>query len=181
MAVIERNLKLLFKSRLLLCCLLQPKVLAEMMLAEKKVGKLNDSIYIAYFVDSLSLKQTKGDNDNERRARFRAEMMGISELVFTNDPESNGENATFEVTLSSRIDKEGGKASRSVTIQSVDHSWIWWIVVRLKEYGMKQTEGEGAYIDLKGKGLYAGTGQGRGKYAGLGPHSITIGCGFDKK
>lgn len=39
---------------------------------------------------------------------------------------------------------------------------------------------KGDFIDLKGKGLFAGTGRGEGKYAGMGMHSIRICCWFKK-
>ena len=51
----------------------------------------------------------------------------------------------------------------------MDHTMIWWMVVELKKFGLKQTEGDGEFTDLKGKGLFAGTGS----------KSISIGCWFD--
>ena len=74
-----------------------------------------------------------------------------------------------------------GDESRHVQIQSTSHTLIWWVFVQLKDFGQKQTEGEGDFIELKGKGLYAGTGIGRGKFAGN-LHSISMGCtGKNKK
>lgn len=141
-----------------------PKRLATMMLEEEKSGKIDDTPFVTY-LDSLGFKQTK-EVDMFRRDTI---------LVF----EKELKRCTVQVRLSvNHID--GNSDSRIVKIQATSHTLIWWIVVQLKEFGLKQTGGEGDFLDLKGKGLYAGTGSGRGKFAGN-LHSISIGCTGKKK
>lgn len=86
----------------------------------------------------------------------------------------------MEVTLTSQVDKEDGKMLRSISIQATNHTIIWRIVKELNDFGVKRKAEQGDFMDLKGKGLFAGTGHGKGKYAGMGMHSIVIGCWFDK-
>ena len=158
----------------------QPKMLAEMMLTEKKAKHFNDSLYVSYIVDTLHFMQKEMTRDEERRVRQMAALHEMAQRVFVKNLEKSGREESIELTLSSQVDKEEGKMLRTISIQATNHTIIWWIVVRLKELGMKQTEGSGDFIDLKGKGLFAGTGHGQGKYAGMGMHSIEIGCWFDK-
>ena len=157
----------------------QPNMLADMMLMEKKAGQFFDSLYVTYLVDSLHFMRKEISRDEERRARQMAAFRGITQNVFVKNWERSGREESIELTLSSRVDKEVGKMLRTISIKATNHTIIWQIVVGLKEFGMKQTEGEGDFIDLKGKGLFAGTGHGPGKYAGMGMHSIEIGCWFD--
>ena len=141
-----------------------PKRLVTMMLEEKDSGKIDDLPYVAY-LDSLGFTQMK-DEDVFRREPA---------LAF----EKKLQRCTVQVRLSQRY--SDSDESRHIQIQSTSHTLIWWVVVQLKDFGLKQTEGEGDFIDLKGMGLYAGTGSGRGKFAGN-LHSITIGCtGKNKK
>lgn len=165
--------KLTIRTLVIVCCLLvfgqvramaqrfqpDPKRLVTMMLEEKKSGKIEDAPYVAY-LDSLGFKQVKDEDVFLRE----------SALVF----EKELQRCTVQVRLSVSHFSDGGE-SRHVQIQSTNHALIWWVVVQLKDFGLKQTEGEGDFIDLKGKGLYAGTGSGRGKFAGN-LHSIFIGC-----
>ena len=157
----------------------QPKMLADMMLTEKKAGQFNDSLYVTYLVDSLHFIQKEMTWDEERRAHQLAAFRGITQNVFVKNWERSGREESIELTISSQANKENGQMLRTISIQATNHTTIWWMLVRLKEFGMKQTEGEGDFIDLKGKGLFAGTGHGQGKYAGMGMHSIEIGCWFD--
>ena len=152
----------------------QPKVLANMMLQEKKAGKIDDTPYIAYLVDSLgytmsvdSVKMRRMGSENYQRALKRGH---ISKVFTKAANESSSRNYSVQIELSSK-DEDDGKLLRSIQIKTTNHSMIWWVVVELKKFGLKQTEGEGDFIDLKGKGLFAGTGL----------KSISIGCWFDKK
>lgn len=158
----------------------QPKTLADMMLTEKKTGQFNDSLYVTYLVDSLHFMQKEMTRDEERRVRQLAASRGITQKAFVKNWERSEREESIELTISSQADKENGKMLRTISIQATNHTIIWRIVVGLKEFGMKQTEGNGDFIDLKGKGLFAGTGHGQGKFAGMGMHSIDIGCWFDK-
>lgn len=151
----------------------QPKVLANMMLQEKKTGKLDDTPYIAYLVDSLGYTLKIDSVQIRRMGRYYQDLLkrGYVSKVFTKVVNSSS-NRIFAVQVELRSkDEDNGNLLRSIEIKPTDHSMIWWVVIRLKEYGLKQTEGEGDYIDLKGKGLFAGTGS----------ESISIGCWFDKK
>jgi len=148
----------------------QPKVLANMMLQEKKAGKLDDAPYIAYLVDSLGYTLKVDSAEMRRMGRYyqqyyqRAVKRGYIGKVLT--------KSYVQVELRSQ-DRDDGKLLRSIEIKTdlTMGSMIWWVVVELKKFGLKQTEGGGNFIDLKGKGLFAGTGS----------ESISIGCWFDKK
>ena len=166
-------IKLTIKTFVIVCCFLvlgqvgakaqrfqpDPKRLVTMMLEEKKSGKIDDAPYVAY-LDSLGFTQTKDEDVFSREPA----------LVF----EKKLQRCTVQVRLSVSPYNDGDE-SRHVKIQSTSHTLIWWVVVQLKDFGLKQTAGEGDFIDLKGKGLYAGTGSGRGRFAGN-LHSISIGC-----
>ena len=151
----------------------QPKVLAEMMLQEKKSGRLDDAPYIAYLVDSLGYTMKVDSAQMRRMGKYYQDMVkrGYVSKVFTKVVNrSSNRNFAIQVELRSK-DEDDGKLLRSIEIKPTNSSMIWWVVVELKEFGLKQTEGEGNFIDLKGKGLFAGTGS----------ESISIGCWFDKK
>lgn len=151
----------------------QPKVLANMMLQEKKAGKLDDAPYITYFVDSLGYTQKVDSAQIRRMGKYYQDMVkrGRVSKVFTKGMDKTSDRSfAVQIKLRSK-DEDDGRLLRGIEIECTDHTMIWWIVVRLKEYGLKQTEGEGAFTDLKGKGLFADTGSG----------SISIGCWFDKK
>ena len=156
------------------------RVLAKMMLAEKKARQFDESLYVNYLVDSLHFMQKEMTRDEERRARLLTEYSGITEKVFVKDWEKSGRKESMEVTLTSQVDKEDGKMLRSISIQATNHTIIWRIVKELNDFGVKRKAEQGDFMDLKGKGLFAGTGHGKGKYAGMGMHSIVIGCWFDK-
>ena len=171
--------KLTIRTLVIVCCLLvfgqvramaqrfqpDPKRLVTMMLEEEKSGKMNDESYVSY-LDSLGFKKTENDEV------FRRGPV----LVFEKELDKR---CTVQVRLS--VSNYDGIDSRHVEIQATSHTLIWWMVVQLKDFGLKQTEGDGDFLDLKGKGLYAGTGSGRGKFAGN-LHSISMGCtGKNKK
>lgn len=147
----------------------QPNVLADMMLKEKKVRVIDDAPYIAYLVDSLGYTLKIDSAEMRRYGIYYQEMVkrGRIAKVFT---KLLNRNSSIQVELSSQ-DRDDGKLLRSIKIRPTDRTMIWWTVVKLKEYGLKQTEGDGAFIDLKGKGLFAGSGS----------ESIIIGCWFDKQ
>lgn len=147
----------------------QPKILAEMMLQEKKSGRLDDAPYIAYLVDSLGYTM-KIDSTLMRRNQEYYQLAvkrGYVGKVFI---KSSNNSLAVQVELRSK-DRDDGRLLRSIEIQPTDHTMIWWMVVELKKFGLKRTEGDGDFTDLKGKGLFAGTGS----------KSISIGCWFDKK
>ncbi len=146
----------------------QPKVLAEMMLQEKKSGRLDDAPYIAYLVDSLGYTMKIDSTMMRQNQEYyqRAVKRSYVGKVFT---KSSDNNFAVQVELRSQ-DRDDGRLLRSIEIQPTDHTMIWWVVVELKKFGLKQTEGDGDFMDLKGKGLFAGTGL----------KSISIGCWFDK-
>lgn len=147
----------------------QPKLLADMMLQEKKDGVIDDAPYIAYLVDSLGYTLKIDSAEMRHYGKYYQEMVkrGRIAKVFT---KVLNQNSSVQVELSSQ-DRDDGKLLRSIKIRPTDRTMIWWTVVRLKEFGLKQTEGDGAFVDLKGKGLFAGSGS----------ESIIIGCWFDKQ
>ena len=147
----------------------QPKVLANMMLQEKKAGVLDDAPYIAYLVDSLGYTLKIDSAEMRRYGKYYQEAVKNGHIgkVFT---KVLNHNSSIQLDLSSQ-DHDDGRLLRSIEIRPTDRTMIWWVVVRLKEFGLKQTEGDGAFVDLKGKGLFAGSGS----------KSVSIGCWFDKK
>ncbi len=56
------------------------------------------------------------------------------------------------------INDDEGKGHRLISITTGEHHTWWWMVLRLQAFGMKLKEGQGDRHDLKGKGLFAGTG-----------------------
>lgn len=152
-----------------------PKVLADMMLQEKKTGKLDNKPYVTYLVDSLGFI-TKKDTIRMDKETYQSLLKkGMVGNVFTK--KMNGAKI-IQVVLLSQED-ENGKLQRKINIQINDHNPIHWIRVRLREYGLR-----GDRL-LKGKGLFAdGMPLRIMNETPLNlshPKSITLGCEFDKK
>ena len=152
-----------------------PKVLADMMLQEKKTGKLDNQPYVTYLVDSLGYTM-KRDTIRMDKETYQALLKrGMAGKVFTKEI---NKSIIIQVVLLSK-DEDDGKLQRLINIQINDHNPIHWIRVRLREYGLNGN------IFMKGKGLFA---DGRPlrivnktPLELLHPNSITIGCDFDKK
>lgn len=115
------------------------EILAKMMLDEKKSGKMDDTPYISYLVDTLGFTKDRVHGKDEFSRN------GMTVWLRKNTEET---------------------MSRSIRIQCEDSSEIWRMVVNLKQFGLQVTESDGAFGDMKGKGLYAG----------YGPNSISFGC-----
>lgn len=152
-----------------------PKVLANMMLQEKKAGKLDIEPYVTYLVDSLGYTM-KRDTIRMDKETYQALLKrGMAGKVFT---KKMNESKIIQVILVSK-EEDDGKLQRKINIQIDDHNPIHWIRVRLREYGLR-----GDHY-LKGKGLYAEGSPlrivNRAPLDLSHPKSITIGCDFDKK
>lgn len=152
-----------------------PKVLADMMLHEKKAGKLDDKPYVTYFVDSLGYTIKRDTIRMDREAYQALLKRGMAGKVFT---KKMNESKIIQVVLLSK-DEDDGKLQRKINIQINDHNPIHWIRVRLREYGLRGDD------YLKGKGLFAEGSPlrivNRGPLDLSHPKSITIGCDFDRK
>lgn len=130
---------------------LNPKVLAEMLVKEKKAGVVDDTTFLAY-LDSIGFQQT-----NERGAKAYAKTVG-----------KGGRAQTVKVAISQM--KKNGKVCHSLKITTDNHDTWWWMVVQLRDFGMKSKEQEGAYMDLEGNGLFAGTSM----------NNINLGCWIEE-
>ena len=114
-------------------------ILAKMMLDEKKSGKMDDTPYTSYLVDTLGFTMNRIHGTDE----FSRNGMTVWLRKNTEEP-----------------------MSRSIRIQCENSAEIWRMVVDLQRFGLRVTESDGAFGDMKGKGLYAG----------YGPNSISFGC-----
>ena len=54
--------------------------------------------------------------------------------------------------------EDKGKIHRSLRITTGEHHTWWRMILKLQAFGMKMKEGYDNRHDLKGKGLFAGTG-----------------------
>ena len=132
------------------CRDLDTKELAEMLRMEKKTGVQNDSLFTAYF-NTCGLQYGQLPN-------------GHREMGFHKKYTLNGKSYTMTVSFRP-IDSDKGENHRLIRITTGEHGTWWWMVLRLQAFGMKMKEGQGDRHDLKGKGLFAGTGS----------NSLTIG------
>lgn len=162
------------KQKLLtLCCLLlmsvtvanaqykglDTKRLAEILSKEKKTGIVDDSVFVIY-LDSLGFKKSEQVDNRYRRG---------SALSFYKKAKNRNKEFDIIVRLITRDDDD--TIGHSIDIKAEDNGTWWWMIIQLKKFGMKVTEGDGEFMDLKGKGLFAGTGH----------CSLTIGCSINKK
>lgn len=122
----------------------EPERLADLLTKEKASGNLNDGLIVAY-LDSLGFK--KVDDKSEKDTQ--------SFVMQVNRGDAN-ESILIKLSLGVRISTSGIKV-RYLRITCDDHPLISWAINKLIKFGIFQTEGEGAYMDLKGKGLYGGT------------------------
>ena len=132
------------------CRDLDTKELAEMLNTEKKAGVQNDSLFTAYF-NTCGLQYGQLPN-------------GHREMGFRKKYTLNGKSYTMTVSFRP-IDSDKGENHRLIRITTGEHGTWWWMILRLQAFGMNMKEGQGDFHDLKGKGLFAGTGS----------NSLTIG------
>lgn len=132
------------------CRDLDTKELAEMLRMEKKTGVQNDSLFTAYF--------------NTCGLQYGRLPKGHGEMGYFKEYSRGGKSYTMTVSFRP-IDSDKGGNHRLIGITTGEHGTWWWMVLRLQAFGMKMKEGQGDRHDLKGKGLFAGTGS----------NSLTIG------
>lgn len=125
------------------CRDLDTKKLAEMLKLEKKTGVQNDSLFTAYF--------------NTCGLQYGRLPKGHGEMGYFKEYSLGGKSYTMTVSFLPINDDEG-KGHRLISITTGEHHTWWWMVLRLQAFGMKMKEGQGDRHDLKGKGLFAGTG-----------------------
>ena len=114
-----------------------------MLKLEKKTGVQNDSLFTAYF--------------NTCGLQYGRLPKGHGEMGYFKEYSLGGKSYTMTVSFLPINDDEG-KCHRLINITTGEHHTWWWMVLRLQAFGMKMKEGQGDRHDLKGKGLFAGTG-----------------------
>ena len=125
------------------CRDLDTQKLAELLVKEKKAGTLNDSIFMDFF-RSCGLQ-------------YRELYSGHGQREYHKQYSYHDRPYTMTITMRTRK-TDDGKHHRTISIAvGENHTW-WWMIVKLKAFGMKMKEGQGDFHDLKGKGLFAGTG-----------------------
>ena len=125
------------------CRDLDTQKLAELLVKEKKAGVQNDSVFTDFF-RSCGLQYGKLSK-------------GRGEMGFFKKYSLKGESYTMTVSfLPTNEDK--GKNHRLLRIITGEHHTWWWMILKLQAFGMKMKEGQGDRHDMKGKGLFAGTG-----------------------
>ena len=117
--------------------------LAELLVKEKKAGAQNDTIFTDFF-RSCGLQYGKLPK-------------GHGEMGFFKEYSFKGESYTMTVSFLPTYEDKG-KIHRSLRITTGEHHTWWRMILKLQAFGMKMKEGQGDRHDLKGKGLFAGTG-----------------------
>lgn len=109
---------------------LDTKRIAEMLVNEKKAGKMSDALFVTY-LDSLEFTAVK-------RNRYQREWT-----------DKRGKKYLVNVLLLKEYKK------RSVRIEIDDNGSIWWMVLKLKEFGLRESGHDGFAVFLEGEGLHA--------------------------
>ena len=117
--------------------------LAELLVKEKKAGVQNDSVFTDFF-RSCGLQYGKLPK-------------GHGEMGFFKKYSFKGESYTMMVSFHPTYEDKG-KIHRSLKITTGEHHTWWRMILKLQAFGMKMKEGYDNRHDLKGKGLFAGTG-----------------------
>jgi len=127
------------------CRDLDTQKLAELLVKEKKAGTLNDSIFTDFF-RNCGLQYGKFPNGQGKR-EYHKQYSYLDEH--------------YAMTITMRTRKtDDGKNHRSISIAVGEHGTWWWMILKLQAFGMKKEEGgeDWQHADLKGKGLFCGTG-----------------------
>ena len=103
-----------------------PVALAELLI---KDNQNDDDKLVTAYLDSLGFKETN---------KF------VGKYLFDGR----------EIQIYAAIQKNKDN-SRYVCIESNDHSFIWWMKIRLQDYGLKETFGSNSRYNLEGNGIYA--------------------------
>ena len=111
---------------------LDTKRIAEMLVNEKKTGQMNDASFVLY-LDSLGFTAVK-------RNGYQKEWT---------DTDKGVKKYLVNVLLLKEYKK------RSVRIEIDDNGSIWWMVLKLKEFGLRESGHNGSAVFLEGKGLHA--------------------------
>ena len=148
----KRNIRLLVMLLIIMlavhtaeaqCRDLDTQKLAELLVNEKKAGALNDSVFTDFF-RSCGLQ-------------YGQLPKGHGEMGFFKKYSLRGKSYTMTVSFLPTYEDKG-KNHRLLRITTGEHHTWWWMILKLKAFGMKMKEGQGDRHDLKGKGLFAGTG-----------------------
>lgn len=127
------------------CRDLDVKELAKLLVQEKKAGMQDDVPFLNLFTKSgLTASQERKHYEGETYSKDYNDCFG----------------KIYKMVVTMRTRNEDGKSHRVIDIQLGEHGTMWWMVVTLKSFGLKVTMGEDDmfHMDMKGKGLYAGTG-----------------------
>lgn len=148
----KRNIRLLVTLLMIMlavhtaeaqCCDFDTQKLAELLVKEKKAGALNDSVFTDFF-RSCGLQYGKLSK-------------GRGEMGFFKNYSLKGDSYTMTVSFLPTYEDKG-KNHRLLRITTGEHHTWWWMILKLKAFGMKMKEGQLDRHDMKGKGLIAGTG-----------------------
>ena len=127
------------------CRDLDTQKLAELLVKEKKAGTLNDSIFIDFF-RICGLQYGELPNSHGKRGYHK-------QYYYLDEP--------YAMTVTMRTRKtDDGKNHRSISVAVGEHGTWWWMMLKLQAFGMKKEGGGDVWYhaDLKGKGLFCGTG-----------------------
>ena len=108
---------------------LNPAIIADMLIKEKASGIISNEPFVNY-LDSIGFKPRGGNR-----------------LVL----ETFGRPMKVEF-LTDEYDKS---IDRRIRIYIDDHHTCWWMTLKLKEFGLRESGHDGEGIFLKGKGLHA--------------------------
>ena len=117
--------------------------LAELLVKEKKAGVRNDSVFTDFF-RSCGFLYGRLPNGHGKMGYFKKYSF-------------KGESYTMMVSFLPTYEDKG-KIHRSLDITMGEHHTWWRMILKLQAFGMKMKEGFSNRHDLKGKGLFAGTG-----------------------
>lgn len=128
-----------------------PEHLAELLSQEKASGVINNN-GIAAYLDTLGFEKVDSESDKTDLTYVKQLQKGSSEEV-----------VFIKLTIGFKVSANGIK-TRFISVTADDKPLLLWVISKLKDFGLFQTEGEGDCIDMKGKGLTAGTS----------PNSVTL-------
>lgn len=109
---------------------LDTKRIAEMLVNEKKTGQMNDASFVVY-LDSLGFTAVKRNGYQKEWTDKRGKKYPVNVLLLK------------------------GYGKRSVRIEMDDNGSIWWMVLKLKEFGLSESGHDGSAVFMEGKGLHA--------------------------
>ena len=116
------------------------RLLADLIRHEKTEPQLNDAPFVLYLVDSMGFKEDtkyKSYRCRLKESNYKAGWLGDTGII------------RFEVTLA----QDTANKARFIRIGCTDFKEIWWMVVELQRYGLRNLE-DGHIVKLAGKDLH---------------------------